>query len=449
VDLKLPPTPTRLPIKATALTERTTYKLPETAERVIPAGGGRFLVLHFPRLRKVGVFDVNEAKITRYIDLAEDRPQFAAGMSKLVVYLPSSQLLQRYDLLTGQCDATKELPGVDVKTMVMGHASAGPIAIAAPDGGRLVNLDTLSEMTLPPDDQPEAFAPLGPRRLPFRQHIWAAANGRVFVGASDNVGAAVTLDRDLKVLIAHGDAFQYARPSPDGKYVCRDGCGVVTVDNQKTVDAFFSDPSRGSQFGYYCLPAAHGPYYFHIHFGHQPLGIILKEHEGFSRTITVYMYGLDRKIIEADVSDLPDWGNLHEQNLPFEERLLLIPQAKLFISVNPTRDRLTLVPLDIDKALDTIAAEIVLVTSIPPATFCPGHEFRYPIQARSKEGKLKYLVDSGPAGLKVDAMGVISWKPPADYRDDEVSVIVSIRDIAGKEAFHAFKLSKSTTPEQP
>lgn len=449
VDWKLPPTPARLPIKPTTLTERTTYRLPDVTDRVIPAGGGRYLVLHFSKLRKVGVFDVNESKIVRYIDLAENRPQLAAGMTKLVAYLPSSKLLQRYDLFTGEREAMKELPGIDVKAMAMGHASAGPLAIAAHDGGRLVNVETLAEMTLPTDDRLDPFAPQGPRRLPFRQRLWSAANGRVFISTGDHNGATVTLDRGLTVQTTHGDAFHYARPNFDGKYVFRDGCGAVTLDNQKTADAFFSDPSRGSQFGYYCLPAAHGPYYFHIHFGHQPQGIIPKEHEGFSRTITVYTYALDRKVIETDASDVPDWGNLHEQNMPVDERLHLIPQARLFVSVNQTRDCLTLVPLDLDKAIDSIAAEFVLVTSIAPATFCPGHEFRYAIQARSKEGKLKYLIESGPAGMKVDAMGVVTWNPPAAITDDEVSVIVSIRDIAGKEAFHTFKLSKSNMPEQP
>src|SRR5262245_59895977 len=68
VDLKIPPQPARLPINPTTLTQRTTYKLPETADRIVIAGGGRFLILHFPKLRKVGLFDINETKIVRYID---------------------------------------------------------------------------------------------------------------------------------------------------------------------------------------------------------------------------------------------------------------------------------------------------------------------------------------------------------------------------------------------
>ena len=52
-------------MKAPPLAGRTVVPLPAEVSRVLPAGGGRFLVLHFPTRKQVGLFDVTEAKIVR------------------------------------------------------------------------------------------------------------------------------------------------------------------------------------------------------------------------------------------------------------------------------------------------------------------------------------------------------------------------------------------------
>jgi hypothetical protein len=38
-------------------------------------GGGRYLVAHLPKLRKLAVFDICEAKISHYISVDDDGPQ--------------------------------------------------------------------------------------------------------------------------------------------------------------------------------------------------------------------------------------------------------------------------------------------------------------------------------------------------------------------------------------
>ena len=64
-------------------------KMPALVSDVAVGGGGRYLVLHLPQLKKLAVFDVNEARLTSYIPLAEDKVWFAAGVNKVVVGLPS------------------------------------------------------------------------------------------------------------------------------------------------------------------------------------------------------------------------------------------------------------------------------------------------------------------------------------------------------------------------
>ena len=65
-----------------------TKQLPEVFSDAVVAGGGRFLILQIPKLKKLAVFDVSEAKVTKYIPLAEENAVFAAGLDAVIVGLP-------------------------------------------------------------------------------------------------------------------------------------------------------------------------------------------------------------------------------------------------------------------------------------------------------------------------------------------------------------------------
>jgi hypothetical protein len=454
--IQLPPTPARPKITPPALAERKDYKLPETIDRAIPAGGGRYLLLHIPSQRKVAVFDVNTLKIENWINIAEDKPLLTAGMSKMLVYLPGARILQRYNIQTGEREASKVFNVANIKAISMGSASAGPIVIATTEGGRLYDVDTLNEIELPQDEMPPdrigGFPEqLGPKRLPFQaEKIWASANGRMFVGHGGFDGTGILFEgNQLKTIRAHGESWMYAQPSPDAKYVFRGGLGALTAEGQQTKDVVFSEPGRNAFAGYFFLPAADGPFYFHIHFANGSRGYEPRFQKDPERGVTVYMYGLDSPIARViDIKDMPDFRALTHDGLPTNEMLHLIPRAKLLITVNPARDKLTLSPLDLDQAMDEAGIDFLLVTSSPPGTFCPGHEFKYPIRTRSKAGRPKYTLESGPEGMKVAADGTVTWKVPADFAEKDLNIIVGIRDSAGKEAFHNFRLLKSDKPEE-
>src|SRR5262249_53159914 len=67
----------------------------------------------------------------RYIDLGTDNVKFAAGMEKLLVVL-DSDLLQRFDLATGERERSESLPVLKrARAVAMGSASAGPLFLGA------------------------------------------------------------------------------------------------------------------------------------------------------------------------------------------------------------------------------------------------------------------------------------------------------------------------------
>ena len=123
-----------LPITPAPLKEaKTTLKLPGSASNICVGGGGRFLIFHLPQQRQLAIFDVNEAKVVKYLPVAEDNILFAAGMDKLMVILPDKQLIQRWNLRTLEREVTAQLPiNEKIYTVAMGSASDGALILGGP-----------------------------------------------------------------------------------------------------------------------------------------------------------------------------------------------------------------------------------------------------------------------------------------------------------------------------
>ena len=78
--------------------------------------------------------------------------RFTAGLDKLVVALPGTKTIQRWDLKTFQREASMTIDLLDPKTILqvaMGSASEGPLFVATNPGGR-ATLSVLELKTLQP-----------------------------------------------------------------------------------------------------------------------------------------------------------------------------------------------------------------------------------------------------------------------------------------------------------
>jgi len=121
-----------------------------------------------------------------------------------------------------------------------------------------------------------------------------------------------------------------------------------------------------------------------------------------------------------------------------DNRLFLIPDAKLMAILAETGDKIVLHRFDLDALLEKSDVDYLFVTSRPPAA-ARGVAFRYTPTIRSKKGGVKLTLDSGPDGMKLTD-GTLTWNVPKDFTDESVSVIVTVTDKTGQEVFHAFTL---------
>jgi hypothetical protein len=426
-----------LAIHPPALAKDKVEKLvPGTIANVSVGGGGRFLVLHLPKQRKLGIFDVNEARITHYLSVADDQVHFAAGQSKLLVVLGNQNILQRWDLITGKREVAVPFPlGGVIKTLALGSASEGPLLVYWAVGtGALdrTSIDFLDIHTLNRLDLVKEGGGGGFHHC-YRDfmHIRASAEGSVFGMwcTSHTPQGLNSLTLTGKQLEAHYDhtSVGHVVPGPQGKTLYT-GSGPYTVQLK----------AMGNQRGLFCVPARHGRYYLSLtprDRGRIP-GIAPKP-----PGLALHLAGETRPLltladIQAPVLD-ERWTRT---DFTMDKRIHLIPQAKLLVIIPGTNDRLILHRFDVQEALEKSGLDYLLVVSAPRTSARRGTTYRYAVRVKSKQGGVTYRLESGPAGMKVSPGGLLTWTVPGDFANVEATVILSVKDRSGQEIFHTFRV---------
>ncbi len=161
-------------------------KLPAAFGDLVIGGGGRYVIVHLPDLRKIAVFDVNAANVVKQLPAPSDRIFLAAGADALLAYDRKLGILQRWSL---EGEFERERTGrIELKHepewMAMGSASAGPLAIGGGGNpsspGKAVFLNPKTLKTIPYKQKRES----GSRGLPDMDpaQVRASADGNAFAG---------------------------------------------------------------------------------------------------------------------------------------------------------------------------------------------------------------------------------------------------------------------------
>ncbi len=415
-NLLRPADPSAVAIAAPPLAEdRVVKKLPEVFTDVVVGGGGRYLVFHMPKLKKLALFDFNELRVTKYIPLAEDDVAYAAGLDCVVVGLKKAGKLERWSLTTFELEKSDAPPfSENITGLLMGHASNGPLVA----NGFL--LDPATFRQLPSTGANGTERPLGSALGRF-----ASADGTVFGAWKSNqspVESSAFVWEGGVVKRHEGGELMHVIPGPDGRTVFT-AKGVVsrTLERGSADDAAYG----------YCLPAVRGDYFLSLSSATGGKG------GGF----TVHLPGLKQPVAKLEKADHGLGFNGWDRE-PFGpwRRVFFVPDAKVIAVLPPSNDQVVLYKVDPAAELEKSGLNYLLVTSQPPSDAKAGATLTYAVQVKAKDKKIAYTLDSGPKGMSVSAEGVVTWAVPADATAGEQAVILTVRDGKGQEVFHAFKL---------
>jgi len=414
--------------------------LPGAISNVVLGGGGRYLVIHLAKERQLAVFDASLAKIAGYIPLADEQVEYAAGQTDLLVAFPDARLLQRYDLATRKREVSAPFPFLGVlKTMSMGAGSNGPLLMV-----HSANTAALSRLTyefLNPETMRKHDVNFSgrPRQGSYRDalHLRASMDGTVFGAwatshSPTGVEALVLNGDELKTYYEHNST-AYVVPNAEGTMVYT-STGVRGV-TQLTLTGSGRNRNGTQAFRF---PSTSPEYDFSIpaQSPRSPRG-----NAGNSQqNITIHFAGEEEPLVTVPNVPIPT-GTIawNRSPLTLDRQLWLIPQAEMLVISGAGVDELYLRRIDIESLLESSGIDYLFVTSKPPSQTRPGQRFRYQIDARSKQGGLKYQLEAGPEGMKVSRRGEVSWLVPPE-QSGVVTVIILVSDRTGQQKFHKFEL---------
>jgi len=416
-------------------------KLPSDISDLTVGGGGRFLILHLRKLRQIAIFDVSAARIVKYLQLDADNILFAAGAEKLIVVSVDQSTISRYSLRTFEREITAQMPVTGtINAIALGANSDGPLLVLASSGTEtlsralfsLVDLNTLALKTTLTKGQNGL--------LSFRERVGirASTDGTVFCvwGSAMPPG--------LQTIIIEGnDARTYsftnsslpAIPSPDGRIIYTPS----QIFTSESMAIRSSDTLANSSMR---IPSIQGNYYLQVDASgktdvwmagdSRPL-VTLSQTGNFN--IAEILSLASDPIFRAS-SGTSRWGNA---SLDRDKLLHFIPDAHLIITIPRSNDRLILQQFELLQALKDAKIDYLFVASAPVTSAEKNRSYSYQIQVESKRGSPKFFLENGPAGMKINQAGKLTWIAGPAQSDE--TVIVRISDASGQEIFHTFKIS--------
>jgi S1-C subfamily serine protease len=401
-------------------------ELPAPMEQLVLGGSGKFLVAALPSVKKVALIDVAAKKVAKLIPIEDADSLIAAGETQFVVLERGQGVIGRYNLETGERDLSK--PCEAYSALAMGGSSEGPI-FAVGSKSALVDLKTLEAHEVHVN-------------VPFwntQTHaVVAAANGQVFTSAN-TTGSP----RGMAVFEVDGDTLRSAYrhssnspvlPSPDGQVMYAEG---------KRYDAKtrpLGDQSTNRHESWTAYPAATGPFY---------MKLLLRGRRRGTPTeplrLMIQYQADDAPLLTVKGIALPDlaWASgAHEHPpLPPERRLFWMPVADSIVSVPDRCDQLVIQHFNLKEELDKSGTDYFQLASAPPRQFKRGQKTSYTIEVVSKQGGVQYALENGPPGAAVSPEGVLTWDVPSDFTSHEALMVVKLKNGAGQELSHSFKLN--------
>jgi hypothetical protein len=430
-----PPTIAGLP----AGQEKLVRSLPAPVADVAVGGGGRYLILSLPRVRKLAVFDTSVKQVVRYLAVPEENVLIAAGRDKLLVVLTDRNIVQRWNLATLEREVSAMLPIKGTATAVaMGSDSDGPLAIvesAVTRGPPLVFFDVHRMVRM----EVNWTQGRGEINMHRQLHVRASPDGKIFgtagLGSPAGVGVVHLLNgRVARTYYEHVDVYHVV-PGPHGDILYTGG-GLFTNEAKP----LHGDKPDGRNY----VPAQQGIYYLELPPYRAPRDLPRASADAsvFQRGVTLYARGDTRPLVSLPEVEVPLGDVRREMTSDFtlDKRIHFLPEARLLITLPASDDQVVVQRLDVDEALDKADVDYLLVTSTAPPTVKSGETYTYALVVKSKKGAVKYRLESGPPGMTVSPQGRVEWRAPRDHAEPEVDVIVSVSDATGQEAFHTFKV---------
>ena len=417
--------------------------LPGTITDVVAARGGRMLLVVMSQVKKLAIFDTNEAAIVKLIPLPTDNVLVAGTLDHAFIFDRTRNLIERWSLSSFEKEQTTRPPfdGV-IKAVAAGSASPGPILVHWAGGtDALARADYMFLNADSLEDEKVTVAG-NAHNGSFRDavHIRASANGRVFgmwctSHSPQGLGLSVLLDGKVQSMYEH-DSVGHIVPGPDGTNIFTGIAGVYTGNlKRRFVDAATLAP---------CVPTTHSRLYLSFpaepgaqrNLGADPFkGVAPALHVVDSRASLLTIPDLEL----GQDSENRSWS---PSDFTLDKRAYYAVAANMLLSIPFTNDKIIVQRFELQQELEKSETDYFFVSSSPEVTFQTGMPYEYRIKVASRRPGVEFEMSSGPDGMQLSKQGVLSWNVPVGFSQDAVDVVVSIRNSADQTTYDSFTITR-------
>jgi serine/threonine protein kinase len=411
-------------------------RLAEKFTQVRTGGGGRYLVFHLKKTKKLAIFDVSALEVVMKIDLESENVVYACGREKLIVVLPANRIIQRYDLTTFSCEATKPVPGEDpVLKAVMGCNSRGPLLLWT--GSEVVFFDIERMERLPVEGALRNGHPQNGMELRV------SADGQTFVGWTPGIiGGQYSVMHYVKrnAVITHSARDRdynghWTLPGADASLFFHSGDQFLPSSGLYSGNGFYSANLKSlasDEFEHEVLLPTEDRRFF-LALRRQPTA---KDEVSICTTAERRRVLTIRDVEKMTSAKAPTlWGLIEG-----EPRIHYLHSATVLLTLPEENDRVVVRPLDLFASVDPEGRNNLFVLSVPPRRVRAGKVYEHALEIHSTAGAIHYDVD-GPPSMTISTKGKLSWKVPANHKRETVAVIVTIGDASGKDIKYHFDIS--------
>ncbi len=402
--------------------EGLTKPLPGKPENVIMGYAGTCLLMKFPELKRIGVFDLCQAKVTKYINLTEDDAIFAAGGKVLLIYYPSGNRFELWDMesWTKKKDIAlrSDRPIAAMGMGLLNHGFA-VVSRAESNGQEEDKVAILSipdgKLTVPEIKQSPKGMALG--------HFFGHLGKEARISVEENGNSAL---------------------------VMAGGRGFLNLANRATVEASYvhigSLQDGSIAFGGTAVVIGNMNVYRPGEEDDLLRQVDLKQKRSPRREAVATISGY-RGIIEAGMDDKRE-SKLTIRSLPELNEVSSIPlNPEIYRNFRSGGNSFRLFASAYVKRIAIVGGKdnSITIFRMPDASAKVSSEITagssFSRTLTFAEGT-KVVIDNAPEGVVYDSKsGQIRWEIPKDQpRGIEVSVIFLLTDSAGKETYHIEKI---------
>ena len=414
------------------------YMLPAAFDDVVVGASGRYLIFHLNTLTKLAFFDVMAGKVTEYVELEGNDLRYTAGADSFYIAYRDKNTLERWSFKNFKKQLTVKVPFENpIDMVIMGAGSKGPVFIGAKHSpGIFISGKSMTPLNYQVIDHrynrnDATVYGAGPE-----SRMRASFNGQTFTNWATNVSPAgfrsIVFTGRLVHCFSQHDTMGYLMPSPDGELI-HTGKGIYTMQTKPFSgnDKMFSKS--------FSIPAVHGNYSIRV------LRDDDKKANANSKTsVTVHVNGSIDPLVTLNNIRIRsgEYGDFFSrEKVALDKRVFFVPACNLLITLPTSNQSVVMHQVDLDEEFDKAGIDYLFVVSRPVTSIAAGKQYRYTIESRSKNGGVKYKLESGPKGMKVSSKGIVTWRASRNDIGKNHDVIVTVTDSKDRKVTHTFKIA--------